>query len=422
MTDQFQWLNALSTRASLEGAIAEVVAEIKAKLQGTADLGIVFISSAFTSEYSRVVPLLTEKLPMKVLIGCGGASIIGTDENNRPQELEDRPALSLTVAHLPDVTVKPFQLTDQDIPDLDSSPDRWTNIFQIDNRDDPDFIIFADPFSSNINDLLAGLDFAYPNAVKVGGLASSGGMGRTNGLFCYTEENQERSPMLREGSVGVAIAGKITIDAIVAQGCRPIGDVFQVSECERNIITELSRQDEDGITKNTPLKMLQSLISELDADDQVLAQDSLFIGIAMDAFKQKLTHGDFLIRNLLGVDPKIGAMAIGDRIRPGQRIQFHLRDAETSAEDLTVLLKKYRDQKTDFKEPFGVLMFSCMGRGKGLYGELNFDANKLASYLPNPNIGGFFCNGEIGPVGNSTFLHGYTSVFGIIRPTEKAPN
>ncbi|AFY38487.1 protein of unknown function DUF1745 [[Leptolyngbya] sp. PCC 7376] len=415
MTDQFQWLNALSTRASLEGAIAEVVDQIKPKLTGTADLGIVFISSAFTSEYSRVVPLLTEMLPMKVLVGCGGASIIGTDDNNQPQELEDRPALSLTVAHLPDVTIKPFQLIDKDIPDLDSSPDRWTSIFSVESSEEPDFIIFADPFSSNINDLLAGLDFAYPNAVKVGGLASSGGMGRTNGLFCYVQD-QGRSPMFREGTVGVAITGNIKIDAIVAQGCRPIGEVYQVSECERNIITELSLESENETTTKSPLKMLQSLIASLDDDDQVLAQDSLFIGIAMDAFKQKLIHGDFLVRNLLGVDPKVGAMAIGDRIRPGQRIQFHLRDAETSAEDLTVLLKQYREQESNFQEPFGVLMFSCMGRGKGLYGELNFDANKLASYLPNPNIGGFFCNGEIGPVGDRTFLHGYTSVFGIVRP------
>lgn len=415
MTSQFQWINALSTRASLEGAIDEVVAQVQIQLQGSADLGVVFISSAFTSEYSRVVPLLAEKFPIKVLIGCGGASIIGMDGDRNPQELEDQPALSLTVAHLPDVVVKPFHLKDSDIPDLDSSPDRWTTIFGIDNEADPDFIICADPFSSNINDLLAGLDFAYPNAVKVGGLASSGGMGRTSGLFCAVA-GQTTNAMVREGAVGVAIAGNIKIDAIVAQGCRPIGEVYQVAQCERNIITGLTLQSNGTTSSNTPLKMLQSLIASLDTEDQVLAQDSLFIGVAMDSFKQTLTHGDFLIRNLLGVDPKIGAMAIGDRIRPGQRIQFHLRDAETSAEDLTVLLQRYRNEVPDFQEPFGVLMFSCMGRGKGLYGELNFDANKLATYLPNPNLGGFFCNGEIGPVGDRTFLHGYTSVFGIIRP------
>jgi small ligand-binding sensory domain FIST len=416
MTEQFQWFNALSTKASLEKAIDDVVAQVQAKFMGTVDLGIVFISSAFTSEYSRVVPLLTEKMPFKVLIGCGGANIIGTDANSKPQELEDRPALSLTVAQLPDVQLFPFQITEKEMPDLDGSPQNWINLFQVTPEKDPSFIIFADPFSSSINDLLSGLDFAYPNAVKVGGLASANGLGRMNGLFCYQQDDNQ-SVMLREGSVGVALAGNIQLDAIVAQGCRPVGDVFQITQSERrNIITELSLLEGDGLRSGAPLKMLQNLVANLDAEDQVLAQDSLFVGLAMDEFKGKLTHGDFLIRNLLGVDPKTGAMAVGDRIRPGQRLQFHLRDAETSAEDLSLLLRQYRETHPEFKEPFGVLMFSCMGRGKGLYGEPNFDANRLLSFLPNANLGGFFCNGEIGPVGDRTFLHGYTSVFGIVRP------
>jgi small ligand-binding sensory domain FIST len=416
MTEQFQWFNALSTTASLERAIDDVVAQVQGKFMGTVDLGIVFISSAFTSEYSRVVPLLTEKMPFKVLIGCGGANIIGTDKNSKPQELEDRPALSLTVAQLPDVQLFPFQITEKEMPDLDGSPQNWTDLFQVAPEESPSFIIFADPFSSSINDLLSGLDFAYPNAVKVGGLASANGMGRMNGLFCYQQDDNQ-TVMLREGSVGVALAGNIQLDAIVAQGCRPVGDVFQITQSERrNIITELSLLEGDGLRSGAPLKMLQNLVANLDAEDQVLAQDSLFVGLAMDEFKSKLTHGDFLIRNLLGVDPKTGAMAVGDRIRPGQRLQFHLRDAETSAEDLSLLLRQYCETHPDFKEPFGVLMFSCMGRGKGLYGEPNFDANRLLSFLPNANLGGFFCNGEIGPVGDRTFLHGYTSVFGIVRP------
>lgn len=414
MTQQFQWLNALSTRASLEGAIDEVIAQIKSQLIGTVDIGFLFISAAFTSEYSRVIPLLTEKLPIKVLIGCGGVSIIGTDATGQPQELEDQPALSLTVAHLPDVRVLPFHLTDQDIPDLDSSPDVWTELFGVQAAAEPSFVLFADPFASNVSDLLAGLDFAYPNAPKVGGLASSGGIGMANGLFCYEAGKSEKT-LFREGTVGVTLAGNIQMDTIVAQGCRPIGEVYQIAQSERNIITELSIEKDNQTKYGAPLKLLQELLSELDAEDQVLAQDSLFVGVAMDEFKQKLIHGDFLIRNLLGVDPKAGAMAIGDRIRMGQRIQFHLRDAETSAEDLSVLLRRYQE-KSDLQQPFGALMFTCLGRGKGLYGELNFDANLFTSVFPQPNLGGFFCNGEIGPVGDRTFLHGYTSVFGILHP------
>jgi len=157
-------------------------------------------------------------------------------------------------------------------------------------------------------------------------------------------------------------------------------------------------------------------VQTLSEKDRELAQHSLFVGLVSDEFKVLLEPGDFLIRNLLGVDPKVGAIAIGDRVRPGQRIQFHLRDARTSAEDLEMLLERYqRSAEYSGTSSAGALMFSCLGRGEGLYGEPNFDSRLFGRYLNNIPLSGFFCNGEIGPVGDSTFLHGYTSVFGICR-------
>ena len=203
----------------------------------------------------------------------------------------------------------------------------------------------------------------------------------------------------------MALSGNIVLEAIVAQGCRPIGQPYQISSCERNILLELEAQP--------PLEVLRDLLEGLSEYDRQLAQNSLFVGVARDEFKQNLEQGDFLIRNLLGVDPKFGAIAIGDRLRPGQRIQFHLRDAHTSAEDLEYLLGRY--QKQSHPGAVGALMFSCLGRGEGLYGKPNFDSQLFSQYLQNVPLGGFFCNGEIGPVGGSTFLHGYTSVFGICR-------
>ncbi|WP_317134429.1 FIST C-terminal domain-containing protein [Leptolyngbya sp. 7M] len=140
--------------------------------------------------------------------------------------------------------------------------------------------------------------------------------------------------------------------------------------------------------------------------------------MAQSAFKQQLEQGDFLIRNLLGVDPRTGAIAVGDRIRPGQRIQFHLRDATASADDLSTLLTRYRMHCTSTTSPVGALLFSCMGRGESLYEEPNFDSRLFTQHVGQISLSGFFCNGEIGPVGGTTFLHGYTSVFGICRPAE----
>lgn len=414
---KMQWVSSLSTRASLEAAVQEVVHQCQSQLTAPADLALVFLSSAFASEYSRLMPLLKEYLSVPVILGCGGGGIIGMTPEGQSQEVEAEPAVSLSLAYLPGVKLKTFHLSAQDLPDLDSPPDLWMQRVGVPAPENPHFVLLADPFSAQINDLLAGLDYAYPGASKVGGLASSGTLSRQIALFCDYH-------CYREGTVGLALSGNVILDTIVAQGCRPIGHPYWITEGERNILLELEEQvsfeEAAGVgPKQSPLEALRELIQSLSEADQELAQNSLFVGVVRDEFKVKLEQGDFLIRNLLGVDPRVGAIAIGDRVRPGQRIQFHLRDAQTSAEDLEMLLQRYQDQiestdQTTSIQNAGALMFACLGRGEGLYGKPNFDSQLLRHYFPIP-ISGFFCNGEIGPVGSSTFLHGYTSVFGICR-------
>lgn len=407
MSNQLQWLNVLSTRPSLEGALDEITHRLTASLTETPSLGILFVASAYISEYPRIIPLLQEKLSIPIIIGCGGGGIVGMKTENQVLEIEGNTAISLTVLSLPDVEITPFHIKAEDLPDLDSSPQNWIDLIGVSPEKEPDFILLSDPFLAKINDLLEGLDFAYPGSVKIGGLASSGSMGASKSLFFYTP-NHPAPHVLDEGTIGVALSGKIVLETIVAQGCKPIGKPYQITKGERNIILELAI---DEVSK-PPLVLLQELVNSLDEKERELAQHSLFLGIARDEFKSELTQGDFLIRNLLGVDPRMGAIAVGDRIRPGQRIQFHLRDAHTSAEDLELLLSRYQQQNSS-NTAIGALLFSCLGRGERLYNQPNFDSELFLRYFPDIPLGGFFCNGEIGPVGNTTFLHGYTSAFGI---------
>ena len=135
----------------------------------------------------------------------------------------------------------------------------------------------------------------------------------------------------------------------------------------------------------------------------------------MDEFQDHPQLGDFLIRNIIGMDPKSGAIGIGERLREGQIVQFHLRDAQTSAEDLTGLVNQYRDGQRGTRVAGG-LLFSCLGRGMYLYGQPDHDTGIFRDALGEIPLGGFFCNGEIGPVQGATYLHGYTSSFGLFRP------
>jgi len=217
-----KWVNILSTRPSLEAAVDDVVSQAQASLQVAADIAFVFISAAFSSEYSRLMPLLQERLAGVPLIGCGGGGVIGMNENGRSQEVEGEPALSLTLASLPGVKVHTFHLAAESLPDLDSSPDAWVELIGVPVSAQPHFVLLADPFSAKVNDLLQGLDFAYPGAAKVGGLASTGSIDGSTGLFCDCR-------LYREGTVGVALSGNLVMETIVAQGCRPIGQPYLVA-------------------------------------------------------------------------------------------------------------------------------------------------------------------------------------------------
>ncbi|MGB8700874.1 MAG: FIST N-terminal domain-containing protein [Thermosynechococcaceae cyanobacterium] len=412
-----KWINALSTRPSLEAAVNEAIAKAQDALGQPADLALIFISNTFASEFPRLGPLLKEKLGDIPMIGCGGGGVIGHSRPGLPEEIEGEPALAVTLAALPDVRIRPFHLRSEQLPDLDSSQASWVRAIGVDPSETPHFILLGDSMTARINDLLQGLDYAYPQSVKIGGLTAGLTVLGGSGLFC-------NGRLHRDGTVGVALSGNIAVDTIVAQGCRPVGQVLRVAEADRHVLLQVEQADEESWqpaavdTKvQTALEALHKALDKMNEDDRARAQNSLSLGIVRDAFKARLGTGDFLIRNLIGVDPRLGAIAVGDRIRPGQRVQFHLRDAEASAEDLETLLKQHKARvNLDQTAPAGALIFNCLGRGEKFYGLPNFDTQLFQEYFDLTPISGFFCQGEIGPIGKTTFLHGYTAAFGLFRP------
>ena len=163
-----------------------------------------------------------------------------------------------------------------------------------------------------------------------------------------------------------------------------------------------------------PLEVLRNMFEALPERDRGLLQNSLFLGVVMDELIDSPVQGDFLIRNVVGMDQATGGLAIGEMLKEGQLVQFHLRDAETSTDDLQAVLARYADEHRENVIP-GALLFSCLGRGQYLYGKPNHDTDLFRDKLGDVPLGGFFCNGEIGPVSGTTFLHGYTSSFGLFR-------
>jgi small ligand-binding sensory domain FIST len=396
-----KWISALSEAKTLPEALQETTRKLRAALGGAKpDLCLVFVSSDFLSGYETITAHLQSELAPRVLLGCSGGGVVGEG-----REIEHSPALSITAAILPDVKLTPFRVADGSLPGLDSSPRLWHQLTGVAPEENPHFILLADPFSIRIENFVMGLDYAYPKAVKMGGLASGATQPGENALFldsvCY-----------RSGGVGLALSGNIAMDALVAQGCRPIGRPFRVSKCDRNILMELDGQP--------PLKVLRELFITLNPRDQNLLQNALFLGLVMNPMKSHFTQGDFLIRNIVGLDAEKGILAVGALLRQGQLVQFHLRDAQTSADDLDHALTAYQSRPSR-DHVAGALLFSCLGRGEFLYGRSSHDAHLFQQKLGTIPMSGFFCNGEIGPVDGTTYLHGYTSCFALLRPLYVPP-
>ncbi|MGF1472359.1 MAG: FIST N-terminal domain-containing protein [Rubrobacteraceae bacterium] len=392
-----KWTTAISRKTSIENAFEECAGEVRRQLgPGPVSLALGFVTPHFAAYYPRVPDLVTRYVEPETFVGCSGGGVIGGGE-----EVEKGPAVTLVAARLPGVNVKAFRAGEA-LPDLDGPPEPWEDLAGVRAAEEPQFVLLADPFSVRAGSLLAGLDYAFPTSVKIGGLASGGTSPGLNAMFLDGEA-------FSDGVVGVALSGDIAVDTVVAQGCRPVGELMQVTSCEGNLLFEL-----DG---EPAFSVLQELFAGLDERDQQLARTALFAGFLMNEFSEKPRVGDFLIRNLVGIDPQRGALAVGENLQEGMRIRFHVRDAATSAEDLHAMLAGYHKTTPGPSAVSGALLFSCLGRGEGLYKEPNFDTKVFREYFGDLPVGGFFCNGEIGPVSGSTFLHGYTSSFGLFRPT-----
>ncbi len=390
-----KWATTISIRAGADENVQQCVEEIRKELKTPPDLALLFVSRHFSKDYAGIALSVQEKLDCKVMIGCSAGGVIGAGK-----EVEGMPGISLTAGILPDVTTHPFHVDQMELPGLDGSPRPWEDLIGVTAQETPQFLLLADPFSLSPEEWLSGFDFAYPRAAKVGGLASAASKPGENVLFLNGEA-------LRSGMVGVALTGDVVLDTAVAQGCYPVGPVLHVTECEENKLMELDHRPS--------LEVVAEILNGLEPEEQERVQHSLFIGLGMDSMKESYAHGDFLIRNLIGADPEEGHLFVAASLHEGQTVQFHLRDARTSASDLNAVLSDFAG-KHEEQHYAGAFLFSCMGRGQMLYGRSNHDAERFQHYLGDLPLGGFFCNGEIGPVGGMTYLHGYTSSFAVLGP------
>ncbi len=379
----FRFASALSRSADTEAALRDVTDLVRAEIgDSPVTVAFVFFSMHHAVKAEMIVAMVGEALGRAVCLGCSGEGIIaGT------QELETGPSLTVWAASLPHVHAVPLRLSFSQSQDQIRMAD-WPPPSTAPST----FILLADPFTTPVHDVLSVMADRYPNGVAVGGLAGGGRGPGENRLI-------GNGALYDGGVVGVQLSGPVTIRTVISQGCCPIGEPFVVTRAEHNMIYELGGQP--------ALSRLQTVFESLEPAQRRHAHRALHVGIVIDEHRSRFERGDFLVRNLVGADQDTGGIAIGDVIQEGQTVQFHLRDARSASDDLHLLLAADRAKHPG--PPLGALLFSCCGRGEGLFGKPHHDSSVLRDRFGQIPVAGFFAQGEIGPVGGKNFLHGYTA-------------
>jgi small ligand-binding sensory domain FIST len=380
---------ALSTLADTSHALEEVCSQALAQLPAPPDLALLFFSLHHAGDAEQIAASAYERLAARCLLWCVGESIVGND-----REIEQGPALSLWLGRWPSsVELAPFHLVLEQTSEgasLLGLPDSLVGADPAHSL----ILLLGDPFTFPVDAFLQQMNENHRGLRVMGGMASGvHAPGECRLLF--------GRGVLDQGAVGVLLQGAVTVRGVVSQGCRPIGRHMVITRraAQENVITELGGKP--------PLVCLQQLWQELSPRDQDLFQRGLHIGRVVNEYQGEFQRGDFLVRNVLGVDRDTGALAITDRVRVGQTVQFHVRDAETADEDLHALLQL--DLSAHERRPTGALLFTCNGRGTRLFDQPNHDARALRSELGDIPLAGFFAQGELGPIGGQNFIHGFTA-------------
>ena len=208
------------------------------------------------------------------------------------------------------------------------------------------------------------------------------------------------------GGVAIALQGDVAVHAVVSQGCKPIGEPLTVTHAERNVLLTLGSRP--------AYEVLSDVYKELSDTEREQARGHLFAGIAVSEYLEDYKRGDFLVRNIIGADPKSGAVAINAVPRVGQTLQYQLRDSRVATDELRRLLRAQLGQSGP--APYAGLLCTCHGRGKGLFGGPNHDAGLINEFYPELPMTGLFANVQLGPVGERSFAHGYTASLALIGP------
>lgn len=350
-------------------------------------LGLIFMTPRLFPYASQILEILQVHARISLLVGCSSTGLIqGQDE------LEQNGGLVLGLFGFEDAKLRTHRFTQNQVEEA-NGPAYWHSETGVNPDQTNGWLVFSDPFHLDSDSWLRQWNEAYAPIPILGGMAS--GDPSEHRTQVYLDGH-----VFEEGGVAISFEGGIRLGSLIAQGCTPIGETWTITKAERNVIHQIA---------NRPAyEVLMETFKNLPADEQERTRGNLFVGLVIDEYLDEFKQGDFLIRNLVGADPNSGCIVVGAFPRIGQTLQFQRRDAAAASDDMrNLLLGLQPDVQSEVI--YGACLCCCNGRGERLFGRPNHDAGMIQEQLGPFGMAGFFCNGEIGPVGEQSFLHGYTA-------------
>jgi len=347
----------------------------------------VFMSPKFFPHARQVLEILRLQARIPLLVGCSSGSLIANAE-----EIESAGGLVLALYALPGAQLKGVRFTQENVEEA-TDDHYWQVETGVTRKSVNGWLAFIDPFHMDAESWLRSWNKNYAAVPVFGGLAAGSLPEALTQVYLDGD-------VFEDGGVAVAVGGEVELTGVVSQGCTPIGESWTLTRVEQNLIRHIGNRPAYSVLHET--------VAQLSPEDQRKAKDNLFIGLVVNEYLAEFHRGDFLIRNLLGGDPNSGVLAVGALPRMGQTIQFQRRDAVAADEDMNDLLARAKSGLSG-RQVYGGCLFCASGRGKGLFGRPSHDAALVQLQFNLTGLAGFFGNGEIGPVGEKSFLHSHTA-------------
>lgn len=374
-----------------EEGLRHWVEEMRARLTAPVSLGLVFMSPDFFPHAAATLEILRVHGRIPLLVGCSGAGLIFGEE-----ELESSTGIVLGLYSLPGAELKAFHFTQPQIEEANGAA-YWPLETGIEPSQTNGWLVFHDPFHMDAEAWMRTWNETYAPVPTFGGAAS--------GIFSeQVAQIYLNGDVYEEGGVAISVSGDVKLAGVVSQGCTPIGEPWTLTRVEHNLIHQIANRPAYAVLAET--------FQKLPPADQQKARGNLLIGLVVNEYLEDFHRGDFLVRQLIGGDPNSGILAVGALPRAGQTMQFQRRDGTAASEDMSELLERAK-RGLDDATIYGGCLCCCNGRGKNLFSVPNHDAGLIQKQLGPLGLTGFFCNGEIGPVGEKSFLHGFTAALAL---------